>query len=224
MKRGHVEIVGGGLAGLSAAVGLAQRGWSVRVHERHGALRREGFGITVHANGLRVLRALGAYDGAVSDGVQLGHSELRDSRDTLIARTPLDARGYRISRIRLLSALERQARASGVELCYGSPARAATPDGTLELEDGRRLSADLIVAADGVNSPVRDSLGLASLQRVLPDGAQRLIIPSQPSDVARAANTVIEWWAGTRRIIFGACGSPEIYIALSCRSDDVLAK
>ena len=37
---GHAEIAGGGFAGLVAAVALARRGWSVRVHERSDALRK----------------------------------------------------------------------------------------------------------------------------------------------------------------------------------------
>jgi 2-polyprenyl-6-methoxyphenol hydroxylase-like FAD-dependent oxidoreductase len=222
--RRHAEIVGGGLAGLSAAIALARRGWSVRLHERHATLRREGFGITIHANGLRVLAALGAHDDAVRDGVQLGFSELRDGADAVIARTRLDARGYRVSRVRLLSALETQARKAGVDIRYGSAPRAAKPDGTIELEDGSRLSADLVVAADGVNSGLRDSLKLARSHVTLADGAQRLIIPSQPGDSARAGNTVIEWWAGTRRIVFGACSASEIYIAFSCRGDDLEAR
>jgi 2-polyprenyl-6-methoxyphenol hydroxylase-like FAD-dependent oxidoreductase len=222
--RRHAEIVGGGLAGLSAAIALARRGWSVRLHERHATLRREGFGITIHANGLRVLAALGAHDDTVRDGVQLGFSELRDGADVIIARTRLDARGYRVSRVRLLSALETQARTAGVDIRYGSAPRAATPDGTIELADGSRLSADLVVAADGVNSGLRDSLGLVRSHLTLADGAQRLIIPSQPRDSARAGNTVIEWWAGTRRIVFGACSASEIYIAFSCRGDDLAAR
>ncbi|TMJ35055.1 MAG: FAD-binding protein, partial [Alphaproteobacteria bacterium] len=31
--QGHAEIAGAGFAGLTAAIALAQRGWSVRVHE-----------------------------------------------------------------------------------------------------------------------------------------------------------------------------------------------
>ena len=37
--KGHAEIAGGGIAGLVAAAALAQRGWSVRVHERADTAR-----------------------------------------------------------------------------------------------------------------------------------------------------------------------------------------
>jgi 2-polyprenyl-6-methoxyphenol hydroxylase-like FAD-dependent oxidoreductase len=221
MAQRHAEIAGAGIAGLSAAVALAQRGWSVRLHERHTSLRSAGFGITLHANGLRVLAALGAHDEAVRDGVQLGFSELRDGSDRLIARTKLDKRGCRLSRFSLLSALAKRAEAAGVETRFGSTAISARPEGKLVLEGGTELTADLVVAADGVNSPLRESLGLTRSQIVLPDGAQRLIIPREPCDPPLGKdNAVIEWWSGGRRIIFGACSAKEVYVALSCRSND----
>src|SRR5260221_13491464 len=64
MKR-HAEIAGAGFAGLTAACALAQRGWSVRVHERGQRLRTTGAGIYIYENGLRVLAAVAAYDEAV---------------------------------------------------------------------------------------------------------------------------------------------------------------
>ena len=195
MRRRHAEIVGGGLAGLSAAVALAQRDWSVRLHERHASLRREGFGITVHANGLRVLAALGAREEATRDGVQLGFSELRDASNAVIARTKLDARACRLSRFRLVAALADRAKAAGVEIRLGSAAIAATPDGTVIFEDGSRRSADLVVAADGINSPLRNSLGLTRSQTLLPDGAQRMTILRQAETIG-ARRTPTRWSSG----------------------------
>ena len=61
MNKRHAEIVGAGFAGLTAACALAQRGWSVRVHERAERLRPAGAGIYIYENGLRVLEAVGAY-------------------------------------------------------------------------------------------------------------------------------------------------------------------
>src|SRR6516225_2712931 len=65
MSRRHAEIAGAGFAGLTAACALAQRGWSVRVHERADRLRTTGAGIYIYENGLRVLEAVGAYAAAV---------------------------------------------------------------------------------------------------------------------------------------------------------------
>src|SRR5688572_2694797 len=65
MKPGHAEIAGAGIAGLAAAAALAQRGWSVTVHERDAEVRAFGAGIFIYENGLRVLKALGALDEAM---------------------------------------------------------------------------------------------------------------------------------------------------------------
>jgi ribulose 1,5-bisphosphate synthetase/thiazole synthase len=44
-KPHRAEIVGAGIGGLTTAAALAQRGWSVRVHERAPDLRAFGAGI-----------------------------------------------------------------------------------------------------------------------------------------------------------------------------------
>ena len=85
MSKRHAEIVGGGFAGLTAACALAQRGWSVRVHERADRLRTTGAGIYIYENGLRVLEAVGAYDAAIK-GAPFAHTrEVRDGSDRLIS-------------------------------------------------------------------------------------------------------------------------------------------
>ena len=56
MRPGHAEIVGAGFGGLVAAISLAERGWSVRVHERRDTLRGEGYGIAIHNNMAHVER------------------------------------------------------------------------------------------------------------------------------------------------------------------------
>src|ERR1700747_3040176 len=85
MSKRHAEIAGAGFAGLTAACALAQRGWSVRVHERGDRLRTSGAGIYIYENGLRVLEAVGAYDAAVK-GAPFAHTrEVRDGRGQLIS-------------------------------------------------------------------------------------------------------------------------------------------
>ncbi|MFG2149061.1 FAD-dependent monooxygenase [Streptomyces sp. NPDC048696] len=52
-------VVGGGIGGLAAAIGLRRIGWEVTVVERAPVLADVGAGISLHANGLRALDALG---------------------------------------------------------------------------------------------------------------------------------------------------------------------
>lgn len=226
MQRRHAEIAGGGIGGLVAATALARRGWTVRVHERHSSLRSQGFGLAIQANGVRVLNALNANPETEAQGKRISVSETRDGNDRVMRRI-VTGGGYRlrISRTRLLTVLAERAAEAGVELCTSSEAATATPEGELILTDGRRLKADLVIATDGVNSRVAESLGLLRSRKVQSDGAMRLIIPPIERELTGPdAGTLIEWWSGDRRIIFGAAGKSEIYISLVCPTNDLIGQ
>src|SRR6476660_8771265 len=127
MDQRHAEIVGAGFAGLTAACALAQRGWSVRVHERSDRLRTTGAGIYIYENGLRVLEAVGAYDAAVK-GAPFAHTrEVRDDQNRVISvHRWSGSRVYSIVRQTVINALAEQARNLGVEIVTGSAAVSAT--------------------------------------------------------------------------------------------------
>jgi 2-polyprenyl-6-methoxyphenol hydroxylase-like FAD-dependent oxidoreductase len=226
--RRHAEIAGAGIGGLTAAAALAQRGWSVTVHERAPTLRTFGAGIYIWSNGLRVLKAIGAYDGATV-GAHVGPQfHTRDHNDTTMEEIPIngpgDARLITILREKLLGTLVDVCREAGVEIRTGSEVAGATPEGELLLADGTRRTADLVIGADGVNSRVRDSLDLLLYRKDLGYGAVRMLIPRAKGDVkATDENRYIEYFAGTRRILYTPASAGDLYVALCCRADDTQA-
>jgi len=226
MSKRHAEIAGAGFAGLTAACALAQRGWSVRVHERGEALRTTGAGIYIYENGLRVLEALGAYVAAVK-GAPFAHTrEVRDGNDHLISvHRWAGSRVFSIVRQNVINALSAAATRAGVEIVTNSAAAGATADGELILADGRRLKADLIVGADGSNSRLRDSLGLLAKRKYLVDGCTRLLMEKTAEERAEAGGaTTVEYWSGTRRVLYTPCSETDIYIALTMLDSDEIAK
>jgi 2-polyprenyl-6-methoxyphenol hydroxylase-like FAD-dependent oxidoreductase len=220
----RAEIVGGGFAGLAAAAALAQRGWRVRLHERADALRTEGAGIYIYENGLRVLEALGACDEAVAGAHIASTRETRDDRNRILSVHRWDvtaSRVYSIVRQQVIDALAAAARRAGAEIVTGSAGVSATPQGELMLADGSRIAADLIVGADGVNSRIRDSLGLLRKRRRLADGAIRLLIDKAAEERAAGGDgRTIEYWSGSRRLVFTPCSDRDIYIALTMLNAD----
>jgi 2-polyprenyl-6-methoxyphenol hydroxylase-like FAD-dependent oxidoreductase len=226
MNKRHAEIVGAGFAGLTAACALAQRGWSVRVHERGDRLRTTGAGIYIYENGLRVLEAVGAYDTAVK-GAPFAHTrEVRDGDDRLISvHRWAGSRVFSVVRQHVINALADAARRAGAEIVTNSAAGSATSDGELVLADGRRLKADLIVGADGSNSRLRDSLGLLAKRKYLVDGCTRLLMDKTAAEraVTDGAKTV-EYWSGTRRVLYTPCSENDIYIALTMLDSDEAGK
>ncbi len=226
MNKLHAEVVGAGFAGLTAACALAQRGWSVRVHERADRLRTTGAGIYIYENGLRVLEAVGAYDAAVK-GAPFAHTrEVRAGRDRLISvHRWVGSRVFSIVRQNVINALAAAATHAGVEIVTNSMAAGVTPDGELTLADGRRLKADLIVGADGSNSRLRDSLGLLAKRKYLVDGCTRLLIDkTEPERAATDGAKTVEYWSGTRRVLYTPCSETDVYIALTMLDSDAAAK
>src|ERR1700751_3916305 len=122
MSGRHAEIAGAGFAGLTAACALAQRGRSVRVHERADQLRTTGAGIYIYENGLRVLEAVGAYEAAGAGPNPAPRRGVRDERDRLISVHHWDAsaRAFSIVRQRVINALAAAAAGAGAEIVTGS--------------------------------------------------------------------------------------------------------
>lgn len=225
----HAEIAGAGFAGLTAAAALAQRGWSVRVHEIGDRLRTAGAGIYIYENGLKVFEAVGAYE-ATTRGAFPGRArEMRDDTNATIARIEWPAGGpmrmFSIVRQNCIDALAEVATRAGAEIVTGSEVAGASPAGELVLADGRRLKADLVVGADGVGSPTRDSLGLVKSRKALPDGAIRLLIPRTEAERGGAdTQTYVEYWSGPRRILYTPCSDDWVYVALLMLNGDHVAR
>ena len=184
-----IAVIGAGIGGLAAATALAQRRARVRVYEQAVSLGEVGAGIQIAPNGVAVLEALGMRDAAETCASLQQTVELVDHRrERCVARVPLGSaivarhgRPYwQFHRADLLAVLADAAREAGVELSLATPVTALQPDAT-----GVRVAAagaedryDLVIAADGVRSPVRTAHFRASPARFARHVAWRAIVPA----------------------------------------------
>ncbi|MCP2298931.1 2-polyprenyl-6-methoxyphenol hydroxylase [Nocardia amikacinitolerans] len=221
----HAEVIGGGIGGLTAATALALGGWTVRLHERQTEIRAVGAGIYVWDNGLSALEAIGAYREATL-GAHIGPAvEARSRTGRTLYRIGINGPGqprcYTLLRDRLIEALVHAAERAGVELVTDSRAVSADPVGTVAFDDGRTATADLVIAADGVHSRLRDSLGMATRRVRMRQGAARLMVPASP-DYFPAEDLVkhLEYFQGRRRLLYTPCTPEHIYLAVVSDVDD----
>jgi 2-polyprenyl-6-methoxyphenol hydroxylase-like FAD-dependent oxidoreductase len=124
----------------------------------------------------------------------------------------------------VINALAEAARRAGAEIVTNSAAIAASPDGDLQLADGASCKADLVIAADGSNSRLRDNLGLLVKRKYLVDGCTRLLLEKTAAERAADDGKTIEYWSGTRRVLYTPCSETDIYIALTMLDSDEIAK
>jgi len=221
----QAAIAGAGYAGLATAVALLQRGWRVAVFERAPNLRHEGYSIAFHENGLRTLEALGVLDRVLEQSQWMPSRQTRDRRGRITSEFDADYRVYRVSRPHLATVLADEAERLGGEIRFNAPVAGARPEGALLLEDGSERRADLVVAADGINSKIRDALGLLE-ERIVPgEGAIRVLLPRRPGEMGEGdERTGYEFWSGRRRFMYRAASPTTAYLTFTCPEDDALGR
>lgn len=178
LKDTPITIIGAGVAGLTAACALAQRGYEVTVLERAGALREVGAGLQISPNAVRVLDALGLWGRFQEISVASRRVELRDSAGRQVARLDLaryrpDDRFRLVHRARLVALLEQAAREAGARIELGHEVE-TLPD------------VPLLIGADGVKSRVRPALNGAEAPFFTGQTAWRALIPDQPDPIGAA--------------------------------------
>jgi 2-polyprenyl-6-methoxyphenol hydroxylase-like FAD-dependent oxidoreductase len=159
-------IIGGGIAGLTAAIALRQRGLAVQVCEAAPHILPVGAGIWMAPNAMQVFDRLGLAQRIDAGGVPLQAIEIVDGRMRPLLRTD-QARirqrfGHATTAIRratlqqILLAEVGPAHVALGKICTGL---AEDDEGvTVTFADGSTRRAAFVVGADGIRSPVREHL------------------------------------------------------------------
>ena len=168
MPRHAVLIIGGGIAGLTAAIALRQRGHDVCVVERDPTWSVYGVGIIQQANVIRATAALGVLDSYVASGFAYDQVTMFAPNGALIAHIPshrLAGADYPanlgISRPAVHRLFGERAQQAGAEIRLGVTFTQLHDDGAavdVSFTDNTKGRYDLVIGADGLYSEVRKTL------------------------------------------------------------------
>ncbi len=172
MDRADVIIFGGGMIGLALASALDSSGLSAIVVDPadpapRASAKFDGRTSAVSSSSMRMLQTIGVADQlpepgcpirriSVADGLEPGGLNFDPDDD--------DALGWMHENRNLRSALQARAEAGKNAWLLWKSRNAQVDRGdhgvVVSLEDGRKLCAPLLVAADGRNSPMREAAGI----------------------------------------------------------------
>jgi 2-polyprenyl-6-methoxyphenol hydroxylase-like FAD-dependent oxidoreductase len=164
LKNLSILVIGAGIGGLTAAIALRQRGFSVDMIEKDPEWSVYGVGIIQQGNVLRAVHALGILDRYIHAGYGFDAVEVYAPNGMKVARVPshrlLPDRlaNLGVSRKALQKVLGDTAIESGATLRLGVTATSIEQDGNrvaVKFSDNTQGVFDMVIGADGAYSATR---------------------------------------------------------------------
>ncbi len=210
-------IIGGGIAGLTAAIALKQAGIETTVHESAAEIRPVGAGISMATNAMTVLHRLGLSNAIEAAGVPLDNLTVTDENlkpIQLMPQAPIRQKyGFvttNLHRAALYQVLMQQLPTGTVLLGKRfSHAEEHSGQVTAHFEDGTTATADFLIGADGIHSKVRQQLLPNITYRYSGQTSWRGVVSFElPMEYA---TTSVEAFGGKNRFGFTSIGGGQVY-------------
>ena len=163
----RIAIIGGGLAGLAAAQALKSFGIAAEVFEQAPALGEIGAAVNISPQAVKALQAIGltreiAAAGTASPGIytrNMQTGEFLEFNDRHKLAQEYGAPYYTFHRADLLDALATGINSSSIHLGHRLAGLEENSDRVvLAFDNGARVEAEYVIAADGVRSVIRHAL------------------------------------------------------------------
>ena len=164
MEKLKVIIIGAGMGGLTTGIALQQAGYTVEIYDRVRELRPAGAAISLWSNGVKVLNHLGLGQAIAQVGGKMDYMTYYDLNGEMLTGFSLQPlinqvgqRPYPVTRTELQQLLLHAIAPGTVRLgtkCIGVEQDQESV--TAIFENGDRATGDVLIAADGTHSELRN--------------------------------------------------------------------
>ena len=137
-----INIIGGGVCGLSAALALQNNGIDYKLYEANSEITYENVGLGISANIIHILKEWNIYDETKEIGAEILHLHFVDKKLNYIKSFPLKRPAISVNRKLFYKLLYDCLRKENINL-----------NSAKLLSDFSK--SDIVIAADGINSKVR---------------------------------------------------------------------
>ena len=168
-----IDIIGGGIGGLTTAIALSQKGISSRIFEQAEVIKPVGAGIILASNAMQIYEKLGLKESIEKHGHYI--SSMNITRPNLSSLSAVDLtffeRKHKVKNIAIHRGILQQILIDHLQnvdlkLDYRlSSIEMKTNGQTITFENGERFESSLLIGADGLMSKVR--------QHIFPDTSIR---------------------------------------------------
>lgn len=161
-----IDIIGGGIGGLTLAISLKQHGYDIRVFERTQTIKPIGAGIILASNAMQVFDKLGLKQTIIDQGNSI--SSINITQENLEPLSKVDLSSFEkkfgvkntaIHRGSLQQILSKQIDSNSIFLNHELSSISKTKEGNLlEFKNGKKIKSTITIGADGIHSVIRSKL------------------------------------------------------------------
>jgi 2-polyprenyl-6-methoxyphenol hydroxylase-like FAD-dependent oxidoreductase len=216
-----VLIIGGGIAGLTVAIALENKGIEVIICEQNNEIEPIGAGITLWPNALLALRYINPQieDQIKESGFMYLSGVISKENGTILFQqnfqdifTKIGTTAVCIHRSNLINNLKNQLTSTKLLLgkeCVGYKVYDDFIEGFFS--DGSKISADLIIGADGINSKIREKIKNSVKKRYSGYYAWRGLAQVNKEFIELVKTNIGEYWGKGVRFGFLPISEDSIY-------------
>ncbi len=199
----NIAIIGGGIAGIAAAISLKKQGFSSVVYEKFPSYLNKGKGFILLPNGCSALERIGLKDKISKRGLELKQVVIQNTEGTILKTDELTDT-YSVVRQDFLMMLLEELGESQIEFDCAFDRFETDESGKITkavFQNGKTVEADIFIGADGSNSRSRKYITNAL---TVPSRVKELVGLLHAPDIAEnLGNTFVKVQSEKESLSFG---------------------